>query len=108
MWQPGSGRLLLHVILSLLLVVPWSGCATSPTGPRYLSEEVRAQLGTIGMVIPEYAPKQTVEKITVGGVAKGAVRGAGKGVRKGSWLGRTTVLSQIASYGTISPFQRRS
>ena len=63
-----------RIFLCLTLFIWQSGCAHQPP---LLSEEVRAQLGTIGVVSARFVPEVELET-----PAKGSLGGAGKGAAK--------------------------
>lgn len=64
--------------LLTLVLVGQVGCATHPRSISPPSEQVRAQLGTIGIVSPSLAPEPALQGPTSGKVA-GAAKGAGLG-----------------------------
>jgi hypothetical protein len=64
----------IFILLAIFLLVQW-GCATQPPG---LPAELRAQLGTIGVVSAQYTPAFEFElpaKGWLGGAARGAAGG---------------------------------
>ncbi|MEE8159072.1 MAG: hypothetical protein V3T78_06855, partial [Dehalococcoidia bacterium] len=63
------------IVLGVTMFVGQVGCAQS----LYLSEDIRAQLGTIGVVSPRFAPEVTLDM-----PAKGAGGGAGRGAAEGA------------------------
>ncbi len=90
--RPSLGRLVSHVLLSFLLLIHLSGCVTGLTESRTLSEDVRANLGTIGIIIPNYGPNHNIElsaeeKGKVLKVLKRSAKGAGKGAATGGATG---------------------
>ena len=67
------------IFLCLTLFIWQSGCAHQPP---LLSEKVRAQLGTIGVVSARFVPEVDLET-----PAEGSLGGTGRGVAKGAALG---------------------
>ena len=71
-----------------LIAALFAGCALAPYRPP--SEEIRAQIGTVGVISPRVSPKVSVEAPTGGkgtGAAKGAGLGAGYTLRGGAYGG---------------------
>lgn len=68
--------------LALALLAGQAGCALKPLHRlhRLPSEEVRGQLGTVGVVSPRIAPEASVEG------------GKGTGAAKGAWLGAASMI----------------
>lgn len=68
-------RRAIAIVLGVTFFVGQVGCAH----PLYLPEDIRAQLGTIGVVSPRFAPEVTLDM-----PAKGAGGGAGRGAAEGA------------------------
>jgi len=65
-----------------------AGCATAPYRPP--SEEIRAQVGTVGVISPRLSPEASVE---------GPTAGKGTGAAKGAGLGAAYMLGGGATSG---------
>lgn len=66
--------------LCVILLILQSGCATTPA-PPYLPEEVRAQLGNVGIVTAKFRPETDLSV-----PAKGWLAGAGR--KSARWAGK--------------------
>ena len=83
------------ILMSLALGVGQWGCATAPKAPPpLLSEQVRANLGTIGVASAPFSPEAHLEAPTSGkwsGAGKGAAAGSlasiGGGLQSGHPIG---------------------
>jgi hypothetical protein len=82
------------LILSVLMLQ--QGCTWKPWSP-HVTEDVRAKIRTIGVVVTEELPRVTVE-LPSKGVASGAGRKAGKW--SGNWvMNAVGIATQVEGYG---------
>ena len=86
------------VSLCIALLIGQMGCShrvvISPLRPAPLSEPVRAQLGTVGVVSARYSPEVNIEVRPVVGNS-GSSEGAGKGALAGTAVGAGSALTVL-------------
>ncbi len=70
----------MHSAVCLLAFAILAGCAAGPTAQVSLSDEAKAQLGTVGVVSAQFVPRTEFQT-----PAEGALAGAGR--RAASWAG---------------------
>src|SRR5437773_3976062 len=79
-------RITLIVLVLVVFAGPW-GCALKrPPGPQSPTDEVRAQLNTIGLPVAGFAPEPHLDPPT-SGKGMGALKGAGLGLAVGATPG---------------------
>src|SRR5882724_9088918 len=79
-------RITLIVLVLVVCAGPW-GCALKhPRGPQSPTDEVRAQLNTIGLPVAGFAPETQLDAPT-SGKGMGALKGAGFGLAAGATPG---------------------
>ncbi len=95
-------RRAIAIVLGVTFFVGQVGCAHRPS---HLSEDIRAQLGTIGVVSPRFAPEVTLDmsaEWTGEGAGREAARGAAGAA--GETVAGVTYVSIIAGPGILLGF----
>src|SRR5438093_5060913 len=84
-----TGAMRRSTLVVLVLAVcagPWGCAIKQPRAPQSPTEDVRAQLNTVGLPVAESAPETHVDAPT-GGKGMGALKGAGIGLAAGATPG---------------------
>ncbi len=90
----------IFVWISFTLLIVQLGCAHAPPYPQPPSEEVRAALGTIGVVSAAAAHEEQLKGPTRGKL-HGAAKGAMKGFWQGAWAGLEAWIIGAPVFGAI-------
>src|SRR2546425_343646 len=95
----GATRRITMIVLVLAVCAgPW-GCAIKrPPGPQSPTDEVRAELKTIGLPVAGFVPEAQVDAPT-SGKAMGALKGAGFGLAAGATPGMA-IVEGVGKVGT--------